>query len=262
MRVRTQQNQDGIAKNIILVIIGVVIILGFVVWAVFGPKNSNNNNPQPSKSAQEAKATASACEKVYHDKDLCKFVGNFNLAGAYSATFTTKDEDGKVVHTSYKSDGKGNSIVQAATSEVVNYKGATYVKAAGSKTWIKYGSTNNSNSSDDTSLTKNLKFDNPTDANEKPDQTFTKKGTEKCGNLTCFKYEVAEKDDTPQTIWFDTQDYRLRKISVSDADDGSTEINIEYGSVTISEPTPVTDMSDGNNPSVAPSSDALRQLAQ
>lgn len=43
--------------------------------------------------------------------------------------------------------------------------------------------------------------------------TFKKIGTEKCGDLTCYKYEQtdASDPDAKRQFWFDTKNYLLRK---------------------------------------------------
>jgi outer membrane lipoprotein-sorting protein len=75
--------------------------------------------------------------------------------------------------------------------------------------------------------------------------TYKNLGTEACGNLTCYKYQVttATAAGAKQYVWFDTTSYQLRRWQYSDSSTGTTDMAISYQPVTISQPSPVQPLS-------------------
>lgn len=64
--------------------------------------------------------------------------------------------------------------------------------------------------------------------------TFKKIGTEKCGELTCYKYEQTDSadPDAKRVFWFDTKKYLLRK-DVFTSGEFSSENTYSYDNIDI-----------------------------
>lgn len=121
-------------------------------------------------------------------------------------------------------------------ANVVVYNGTTYLKDYSDGQWIKYAS-NDPSKPEVTDLKKEFaKGDFKSDSGQKI--TYTKIGSEACGNLKCYKYQVKDPD-TPgdNFLWFDTKDYLLRRITLKDQS-SSTDMTITYATVNITEPSP------------------------
>jgi outer membrane lipoprotein-sorting protein len=70
-------------------------------------------------------------------------------------------------------------------------------------------------------------------------------GTEACGSLTCYKYQVTDST-TPsatQYVWFDNSSYKLRQWQYSDGSGNTTDMTVTYATVNITKPSPVEDLS-------------------
>jgi len=67
-------------------------------------------------------------------------------------------------------------------------------------------------------------------------------GTEACGNLTCFVFEMTEKTIGSTTkIWVDTKEHLARKME-SQFNNSISTMTFAYGPVTITQPSPVKKM--------------------
>ena len=104
--------------------------------------------------------------------------------------------------------------------------------------------------------------------------SIKKIGKEKCGKLSCLKYQIIDKTqpNAVQYFWFDAKEYRLQHYYLKAAD-STTDLVLTYDSVKIDAPSPTKDFSSsvdvqalqqqvqastnaGNNPdNSAPSSD-------
>jgi outer membrane lipoprotein-sorting protein len=243
MKISLSKDQRGIAPLMIIVAVVVVAGIGFVGWRVT-QKDTVLKNATPAQ-----KAVISSCEKLYNDKDLCKFAANSDIDKlAYKMVITSKDAAGKSSTLSMSTDGKGNSsmsgLAEGQAYDTISLDGVSYLKDTSDGQWIKFGSA-------DTSAPKETPADSV-----KVDDTFTeaasknteykKLGKEKCGKLNCFKYQFIDKTqpDATQFVWFDAKDYRMQRFSSKDKD-GTADMVLSYQSVKISAPSPTKEFSTG-----------------
>lgn len=220
-------------KNKILWVIVVVIVVGGGVWLATkgeeGPKASNINKELQSK-----------CMTEVNDELFCKFAGAFGNVEAFKVMATSTSDQG-TYSSEILTDAKDNNqmIIKQNDQEQINivtYNGTTYLKDYTDGQWIKYAA-NDPNKPEVTDLKKEFAKGNfKSDSGQKI--TYTKVGTEACGNLKCYKYQVKDPD-TPgdNFLWFDTKDYLLRKITLKDSS-SSTEMTVNYETVNITEPSP------------------------
>lgn len=247
MKKPIRNSENGFA-HVVLVIVFVVLVaaVGAAGWKLVSDKKSPSSNSGGSASTGSSTvgstAAETACLAQYHDTDLCHFEAA-SLATpidktAYEATLTSTQSGATTVLT-YEQDGKGNYSVMAsggASSTSFNsilLGGNVYIQS-GSE-WLEYpsGSTTPTQSSDPSS---NLSFMG-TLANVK----FTKVGTDTCAGLPCLKYAITDSTDPSATqyAWFDTQQYKLREYSATDATSGTLDMKLSYQPVTITAPSPV-----------------------
>lgn len=234
-------NQQGIALSLIIVIIVVLVAAGGVFWFITSKDKSANKVTQlnPNISASEAKTRIDLCKKAGGDDDLCTFLTSYDgLKGPYTAVSTAGSESMTISY-----DDKGNSKTESPTGSIVVYNGTTYVQNG--DVWIKYPSAGDNENDNDVPIISNLEneieFDENMPENHVRD-SYKKIGTEACGNLECLKYEIAgdASDGITKTyIWFDTKEYKLRKIEFTDSENRTHGMTFSYEPVTITEPSPV-----------------------
>ena len=244
MRTSVQTDQRGLG-HLVMIVIAVVVIagVGLVGWRV---TQKDKDDSTKTSTTELSKAASDACLKVYDDKDLCKFTGNYNIDKlAYKMTLTSTTAEGSSTST-FLSDGKGNTQMTMTASGQVNdaisLNGVSYLKDAGDGRWFKYAADTAGAPPVETNPTGDIKFETDTEADTTDKTTYKKIGKEACGKLTCLKYQIidpAQKDST-QFIWFDTKDFRMQRFSAKDAS-SSTEMVISYQSVKITAPSPTKD---------------------
>ncbi len=249
-------DERGLGKKTLLAVILLVIIAAGGAYWQFGRSDA------PTKSTSN-KAVSSAvsdeCNKLYGDKDFCKFASNFSLSGnSYKfVSSSTKGTSGSSEMITMLNDGKGNTSMSMTSAgsqtDFIRLNGVTYMKEADSGVWLKYG-TSTPSSVIPPNPTRDISFDTklPAGATE-PTTSFKKLGTEACGKLTCFKYQVIDPSQTGTSyVWFDTKDYRLQHMSNTDADGTTSDSTITYQPITISEPSPVQDMPSASSTPATP----------
>jgi hypothetical protein len=262
MRKSLYTDERGFGQVMVIVlVVAVIAIAGGIGWRV----SQNNKKPAAAKTTV-GKAINTACLKVYNDKTLCYAAAassNFEKL-AYTAVATNVDAQGQTSKLSLQSDGKGNSSFATESSgqsyNTVMIGSTVYVKNAGSSTWVKYSSGTNASTTNPTSDLK-TEFSDTSTPVEKRIQ-YKKLGTEKCGHLTCVKYQVIDPA-TPGTtnyVWFDTKDYRLQRWYGKDAN-STNDFVITYTSVKITTPSPVATQADAGMPTQA-QIQALQEQAQ
>ncbi len=223
------KDQRGVGHTGVIAIIVVVLAVagvGYWVW------NKNKND-----SPQQQAINNASCS--YDDKDICKFFAAWKATDNY-AIDSTGTSEGQTIKTVIKVDGKNKTAV--AFSGALNYETITidnvlYTKAG--DTWYKKTLT--------AEEVKNYQGDVDVDFTEPTNGgkiTYTKVGTEDCGEHKCFKYQVVDADapDTTQFLWFDTKDYQLRRMQITDKDGGTFDSSVTYDKVTVSEPSPVKEL--------------------
>lgn len=180
-----------------------------------------------------------------NDKDLCKFVSNFKGLESMSAKSVTTTE-GKKTETVMEIQGTDKSHIVTTVdgkeeSSYISISTTTYMKDySDNKWWKSTVDTKDTSGSEKT----DWKAEFEKSVNDSADKTTYKKmSKEACGNLTCFKYQVIDPQNTESTeyIWFDTKNYSLRKTR-SESKGTVIETTFTYDNVNITAPSPTKDM--------------------
>lgn len=244
-----KSHQRGIGLPIIIALI--VVIIGGAAGAYYFINKDKDSGPAVINSE-----IADKCNEKLDDKDLCKLAASWSSTLSYTANIRSEGEGQQAVMT-IKNDGKGNThskteVDGTSTAEIIVLGNTTYSKYAGADVWTKL--TSDTPDTPNTFGPENFDFD----FEEEDQPKYTKQGKEACGNLTCFKYTFVDEEDASNifTMWFDDKDYLVRKISGA-TNGGMMEITYDYGSVTISEPSPVQDFNAQTEPT---SQDIQRQI--
>lgn len=234
------QNQRGLGAVLVVIVVVVLAAIGAGGYFVMSKNKDSGSNANLTPEQQAASdAALDACNAKTNDKDLCKFVAN--SAAWDEFTMLLSSTEGSITIATKGDDS--HTIFTGAAGEKMEYislNGVTYSKMTGQETWYKYGSSTDAETDTDD-------YDFQFDASDIP--SFTKDGKEACGSLTCFKYTFTEElEDEPgktttYTIWFDDKDYMPRRAAGTDEEGMSYTAEFSFDSVSISEPSPVTDFS-------------------
>lgn len=223
-------DQRGIGHFVILLAsLMAITAIGLGGWRV--ANNSQQQDIQTDKSASTDEV-ATEC-KENHDKDICKFFTSRKEMKTFRMVFTEADGSRSV----YEVDGSNSRISTSGENayESITIDKMTFVKAG--NTWYKYPSKTEAEA-----VTDDFKsdFEDPKDTLHDEDTSviYKKLGTEKCMDLTCFKYEVVDPREPTlkQFIWFDDKDYQLRKMRTEGKGGEITEQIYEYSDISIDEP--------------------------
>lgn len=216
--------------------IGVIVILALIggVYALMRQKDSADGTRKTGKLNSDCK---------YNDPDLCKFINAWKTNEYYTVTSETMS-DGKKVSSVFKSEGKDKSQVTILTDGKESYStisigDTTYIRDYADGKWTKFVSQPNDTIE---------RFESDYNFDEKADQTedtttYKKIGTEACGDLTCFKYQVIDPNaaEGTQYIYFDNKQYQLRKTRTENKDGAVFETTFDYSRFAITEPSPIKD---------------------
>jgi hypothetical protein len=252
MTLSIKNDQRGVA-HLALILVAVVVVagVGFASWRVTS-KKSDDKASVSSGAAVSAKEAVKACNKVFHDKDLCKFTGNYTIDKLSYKVVMNQDDTGSKGSGTFLSDGTGNSRMTATVAGQANdfislNGGVSYMKDQSDGKWLKFANKEAGKMTPEaTSPTKSVKFDTAVDAAAAAKISYKKLGKEKCGNLTCFKYQMIDRT-RPKTLdyfWFDTKEYRMQRF-YSKGENSSTDMVITYQKVNISAPSPTKDFAPG-----------------
>lgn len=257
MGMKLFKDQRGIGHIIEIVVIAVIIIgVGvFIWWRMYGSQQQNNNATNNSAQTALEQAIANA-NCPYDDKDLCKFMTGWKLESDLKVE-STQTIEGETTKSTFSSTNKGaNShlvmAIQGKPFETIIIGTTRYTKTGDGTWWkevIEQADVSASTSTYDPS------FEEPTTGSE-PDKTSYKKiGTEGCGTLTCFKYQIIDPESpgTTQFLWFDNKDYQLRRMYVESVD-GKFDQTYTYQNVTVTAPSPSKDLPAGQY--IIPGADA------
>lgn len=241
-RVGKQRGFGHIEIFIIILVVVVAAGAGYWVWK----KQKDNSVPAGTNTAVKDALKNVSCSGT-KDKDLCKF---FKASAAEQPTtidMTTTGSDGKTSTILMKSEGTDKTYMKLSGSgmdyETITIGTTNYIK--GGSTWYKQAST--STSTNTTSAPTDVKseakttFTEPTGQANQP--TYTKVGTEKVGNYNCLKYKVVDPSapNTTTFMWFDNKTFQLRKVQYT-AEGSTTTATFSYDKVTVSAPSPVTEL--------------------
>ena len=243
MKKSLYKDEHGLGQVVVIIfVVAVIAAIGFIGWQIM-QKNKTSN---PASSSPVAKATDTACLKVYNDKTLCNAEAasvNFDKL-AYTAIDTSVDAQGQTSKITMSNDGKGDTSMtmeggsQAFSS--IQIGSTSYTKSPGSTSWTKYTSAPTT-----TNPSKDLKTQF-SDTNTPAAKLIQYKdlGKDACGNVTCVKYQVVDPA-TPGTnyVWFSTKDYSLMRWYGKSADGSTNDFAITYGAVKITAPSPVVNAS-------------------
>ena len=224
-------------KPVALIIILIILFLGVAVAIYFFYLKKDEGTNIIQKIVNDAKPLNPNCK--FNEPDLCKFVNNWKDVGYFTASITSTQE-GKKSEMILKTIGTDKTQMTSSENGQENFNTITigdayYTKDYSDGKWTKTVYQKNESSAE-SETKKTYEFD----AENDPTQ-YKKIGTEACGKLTCFKYQVIDPRNTDSTeyIYFDNKDYMLRK-TYSESKDGSImETELDYSKITISEPSPI-----------------------
>ena len=246
-------------SNVFIIIAIVVVVLGVGGFYVLSQKSGMSSMSVPGMKAVTLNPN---CE--LKDPELCKFVNNWANQKTYSVTTTTTMQgsseeslmeiDGTdKTHMVIKQNGKENmnTITIGNTTYTLDY--------SDNKWWKETYTPDKQKDSPVQQMKDQTSFDDKTAA--KDNTTYKFIGKEACEDKTCFKYQIVDPTaaDTTTYIWFDDQEYRIRKMRIEDKANGVTELVYSYNSVNISAPSPVK---DGSPADAAANSPQMQQMMQ
>ena len=233
-----RQNQHGIATVLLVVIVVVLAGAGFAGYRVLNNKDGSGGGSSLSK--EEAKKVLDDCNDAINDKDFCKFTTNFSGLEKYSAVISSKTSDGdSSIEIKADGDNSQTTITTEGTvfADYISLDGKNYTKDIASGEWT----VTEDNPSDLGDLKDDINIDYQTDLPEAERTQYKSLGKEACGNLTCFKYQIIDPKEATgdQFIFFDDDDYLLRKWSFTSEEAGTSEATFSYDNIKISKPSPI-----------------------
>ncbi|HKU18580.1 MAG TPA: hypothetical protein VJP80_04865 [Candidatus Saccharimonadales bacterium] len=232
---KKEQGVGHIGAIVVMVVVAAVAVSGYVVWK----KHNDMAGVNPAVSAALKNVQCSMS-----DKDLCKFFASLK-AQKYSTINSSTTADGKTNTSLIQTEGTDKFHMKSTgelTYETITIGNTIYTKDTTDNKWWKQtiAQADISKYTDNTA-SPNLTEPDSTTTSKQP--TYKKLGTEACGNLTCFKYQVIDPNNpgTSEYIWFDTKSYQLRRDRTVDG--GTTlDSTFSYDTVTIVAPSPTKDL--------------------
>lgn len=253
MKQRTNLGERGVGHVGVIVVVVALALVGLSGWWVMKNQNKDKSASSVATEALQTAIKNAKCE--YDDKDLCKFFTSWKATEYHtmqSKQTGSGSSDSEMTLMS-QGDDKSHMVVKGETSyEIITIGNTTYTKDPGDGKWWKQTfKTEGTNSS---SLDTSVDFDVKEPTKEEAATQFKKLGKEKCGKLTCFKYETIDPAaaDTKQYIWFDDKDYQLRRMQSVGAD-GTFDATFNYDKFSITAPSPTKEL--GENQYIVPGQD-------
>ena len=194
-----------------------------------------------------------------NDPELCRYMDkSIKMADSYKTGFigssTTTDKTGKKSESRWEMRDDRTHFVTLENgkeqSNIIVIGNTTYTKDLSDNKWTKF--TLKSEQGDknlfsfDVEEMKNRFKDTIKDTEDK--MTYKSLGKESCGSLTCFKYEIINPlvTDIKEYVYFDDQEYIMRKMRIEDKSGLVTETMFEFKTVTIDEPSPIKESPASN----------------
>ncbi len=242
------KDQRGIGHVIEIVIIAVILlgVGGFIAWRVLSSQQQSSTSNSNSATAALEQAIANA-NCTYDDKDLCKFMTGWKV-GADIKVESTQTSDGATTTSTFTSTQKGANSHLVMTLgdkpyETITIGTTRYTKTTDGTWWKEVIAESKVTES---SSTYDPSFDEPSTSDTAVDKTVYKKlGTEACGSLTCFKYQIVDPENpATQYVWFDTQNYQLRRMFMEDSTSKFDQV-YTYENVNVSAPSSSKDLPAG-----------------
>lgn len=238
-----KKDERGISQ-LLLILLAVVVLagVGFAAYKVKNKDDSTNSSTTLSKTDQ--KAVEKECNDQLKDKDLCRFMANWNGFSKYKVAITNTGSDTSSMTMTVDGANSAMHMEGEAAMDTITVDGTTYTKAG--ETWWKQPKQETNTSSETTHIDKDqFKFEAPKeDTPESQLPKYTKIGEEACGKLKCFKYKLEDPADTEsgsQILWFDTKDYLLRKMETQTAE-GKSTMEFSYDNISVKVPSPVKEL--------------------
>lgn len=227
-------------------IIGAALAVLLVGGGALMMSQKGGDGTQSTLGGSVAKLLNAECR--YNDPELCKFMNNWSMPQEYSMHSTMTSKSGPTIEFASQMDGEDTHTVMKdngkITQETITLAGVDYVKDLSDNTWWKIAreETSPQEEKDDTVVSIDQDFSEKM-AEVEDKTTYVRLGTEACGTLTCYKYEIVDPANTmtKEFIWFDDKDYLMRKMR-SEEQGGEmavSEIETTYGNVSIVAPSPV-----------------------
>jgi hypothetical protein len=221
----------------VVIIIIVVLSLAVVGTGVFFALKARGSTILPAKYRLNDKC-------AYNDPELCRYINNLPNLKNYTVNTVSTAKDGYKTESSFILDG--DERFQSSTSadgkeiyNVITIGNTTYTKDYADGKW--YKQTAEPAELEEQKSDFEIDSEDST-ATETTKTSYQAMGKEKCGELNCFKYQVIVEGSTDtELIWFDDQDYLLRKSRSEDSEGNVTELTYNYAEVSVSEPSPVKD---------------------
>lgn len=233
------KNQQGIAHiALVVIILAVLGVIGFAGYTVVKGKKDGGVSNSVAKAVAEAK-----CEE--EDKNICKFQAGWKAQEYYTIVSKTSG-DGVNSESTYRTEGEDKFHLTASGEtpyEMIVIGDTTYTKAS-TGTWWKKTTKKEEVKQFSDSYDFDTEDEDTTSDEPKDTTTYKALGTEPCGKLTCYKYQVIDSSapDDKSFIWFDTKDYQLRKTRDEAKDGTVSESTFNYDKISIKAPTPVKEL--------------------
>lgn len=244
--------------SLFIIIICLILILIIINWKFLKLnliKDSNNKN--------EALQINPSCK--YNDQAVCLFLSSWEKVTDVTISSTLTAATGEKSTSLVEIQGQGNSHIvnyNNAGQEVSNWiilGDNLYSKDYSDGIWWKQALTEEDKQLLDA---QNISDFSNSEANN---FNYIQSGTEPCGTLTCYVYQVIDpsnSDITRYIIYIDTQDYRQQKERVENQDGSITESSFQYEPVNITEPTPTKLASADQNILLSPGSPLYEEAIQ
>lgn len=233
MRLR-KSNEKGFSPVIIVAIIAVIAVIGGGAYYLLTKEDAKDT---PTNSSQSAVDNQS-CVAAVNDEIFCRFVTSWNANESIVTTISSPSENSVMTIRSNNKDSHSTiTSANGSKNEIIILNGVSYMKLGDATSWTKFGDAGSATPTDD--YTPSFDFS----AEEtKTNTSVVNLGEEACGDLTCHKYQIvdASAPGTETTVWFDTQDFKARKMTTKTGE-GTAELTFSYEEVTITEPSPIVE---------------------
>lgn len=242
------ENKKGFAP--VLIVVGVVLVLGIVGYFMMNKGKTGGILPPIRIPGTAGLGLNSNCK--LNDPELCRYIDkSIKMADSYAKGFvgtsTTTDSTGKKSENTWEMQGGNSHFAMSENgkelSNMITLGNTTYTKDMTDGKWTKFtykaeDGKKSLFSFDPEEIKKQFKDV----VKETEDKTVYKAmGKEACGSMQCFKYEI-QSQLTPKSkefLYFDDQEYIMRKMRIEDMNGTTTETMFEFKAVTIKEPSPI-----------------------